>query len=132
MMIAYALDFPCMNVTVTLKTRIKFDEFTCLKYPGALSSSGPAILTKPDFYNLLQMQQMLPAAVALARALRQMTTLRHCPFAPLCSRRLRVHTSPASLIRPPQCSAPLPAPLSSPGFHILDSCLVAGSGSANR
>ena len=37
-LIAYALDFPCMNVTVTLKTRIKFDDFTCSKDPGALSS----------------------------------------------------------------------------------------------
>ena len=52
----------------------------------------PATLTKPDFYDLLQILQMLPADVALARALRQMTTLRHGPFAPLSSTRLRVHT----------------------------------------
>ena len=50
------------------------------------------ILTKPDFYDLLQMQQMLPPAVAVARALRQMTTLRHGPFNPLSSTRLTVHT----------------------------------------
>ena len=81
-----------MNVSVTLKTRIKFDDFTCLKYPGALSSEVPAILTNPDFNDLLQMQQMLPAAVVLARALRQVTSPRHGPFAPLSSTRLRVHT----------------------------------------
>ena len=77
------------------------------------------------------MQEMLPAAVALARALLQMTILQLCPLPPSVRRGLESMPRPASQIRLHPCSAPLPTPLSSPGFHMLDSCLMVGSGAAD-
>ena len=54
------------------------------------------------------------------------------PLPPSVRRGLVSTPRPASWIRLSPGSAPLPAPLSSPGFHMLDSCLVASSGGANR